>query len=196
MANRRFTRMEPQRSRPPAESAADRDASPAGAPTRDFQAPPVAQESQAAHTAQTPVQVDRAVRSTHSLGDLQIFDGDRQEDGGASNASATALQREAGRGRPLDDSVRAPLEGAFRTDFSDVVVHTDGQAAALSRSLSARAFTAGSDIYFGDSAYDPGSAGGRELLVHELTHVVQQRSGSGTGTIEVSDPRDGAELEA
>ena len=36
------------------------------------------------------------------------------------------------------------------------------------------AFTVGSDVYFADGRYDPSSVPGRELLAHELTHVMQQ----------------------
>jgi uncharacterized protein DUF4157 len=49
--------------------------------------------------------------------------------------------------------------------------------------------------------YDPGSQEGRTTLAHELTHVVQQRSGPVDGTaapggISVSDPSDRFEREA
>jgi len=40
--------------------------------------------------------------------------------------------------------------------------------------LSAQAFTHRNDIYFSAGKYNPGSSGGKELLAHELTHVVQQ----------------------
>ncbi|MBE2184518.1 MAG: DUF4157 domain-containing protein [Anaerolineae bacterium] len=63
-------------------------------------------------------------------------------------------------------------------DFSNVNVHTDAASDNLNRSLGARAFTTGNDIYFRSGEYDPGSSGGQELLAHELTHVVQQTGGS------------------
>lgn len=77
-------------------------------------------------------------------------------------------------GHALDSGVKASLGEALNADFSDVRVHTGADADALNRSLSARAFTTGQDIYFRQGEYNPGSAGGRELLAHELTHVVQQ----------------------
>ncbi|MDJ0805981.1 MAG: DUF4157 domain-containing protein, partial [Gammaproteobacteria bacterium] len=40
--------------------------------------------------------------------------------------------------------------------------------------MNARALTQGADILFGADEYSPGSATGRRLLAHELTHVVQQ----------------------
>ena len=44
----------------------------------------------------------------------------------------------------------------------------------MSRRLGARAFTYGSDVYFGHGMYDPGGSSGGRLLAHELAHVVQQ----------------------
>ena len=77
-------------------------------------------------------------------------------------------------GHALDSGVKASMGDALNADFSGVRVHTGADADALNRSLSARAFTTGQDIYFRQGEYNPGSAGGRELLAHELTHVVQQ----------------------
>jgi hypothetical protein len=78
-------------------------------------------------------------------------------------------------GRALDGVTRSSMEGAFGADFSGVRVHTGPEAATLSESLQAHAFTTGSDIFFGKGA-DPSSS--PELLAHELTHVVQQSGGT------------------
>src|SRR5262249_5767780 len=56
-------------------------------------------------------------------------------------------------------------------------------------------------IVFQRDHYDPSSDAGRVTLAHELTHVVQQRSGpvdgtSAPGGIRVSDPADRFEREA
>jgi hypothetical protein len=40
--------------------------------------------------------------------------------------------------------------------------------------LHAQAFTHGSDLYFNEGKYNPGSNSGKQLLANELTHVVQQ----------------------
>jgi len=85
-----------------------------------------------------------------------------------------AIQGARGGGQPLADSVRGPMEQAFGTDFGGVRVHTGGQADALNRSIQARSFTTGQDIFFRQGEYAPGSRGGQELIAHELTHVVQQ----------------------
>jgi len=86
-----------------------------------------------------------------------------------------------GSGEHLSKEARLPMEQAFGADFSDVRVHTDAEADALNRQLSAKAFTTGQDIFFGQGEYNPGSGSGRELLAHELTHVLQQGSGRVSG---------------
>ena len=66
------------------------------------------------------------------------------------------------------------MEAAFGADLSGVRVHTGGDAAQISQSLGAHAFTHQSDIYFNTGTYDPHSLSGQRLLAHELTHTVQQ----------------------
>jgi hypothetical protein len=63
-------------------------------------------------------------------------------------------------------------------DFGTIRIHADERAAAAAGALNARAFTVGRDIYFGAGEYAPGTRPGRRLLVHELTHVVQQAAGA------------------
>ncbi|MEA1991064.1 MAG: DUF4157 domain-containing protein [Thermodesulfobacteriota bacterium] len=85
-----------------------------------------------------------------------------------------AIQRERGGGQVLDKGVQGQMESSFGADFGGVRVHANTQADTLNRELNARAFTTGQDIFFRQGAYNPGSSSGRELLAHELTHVVQQ----------------------
>lgn len=77
-------------------------------------------------------------------------------------------------GRPLDAQVRAFMEPRFGQDFSGVRVHTDESAAHSADALQARAYTLGRDIVFGAGRFQPQTMDGRELIAHELTHVVQQ----------------------
>ena len=81
-----------------------------------------------------------------------------------------------GSGTPLPLTAQNQMEGAFGADFSAVRIHTDAQADQLSRSLDARAFATGSDIFFRNGAFRPEAESGQHLLAHELTHVVQQNS--------------------
>ena len=87
-----------------------------------------------------------------------------------------------GSGQAIPAPVRTPLEQALGADFRGVRVHTDARADHLNRSLQARAFTTGHDIFFRRGEYNPGGSGGREVLAHELTHVVQQ-NGSTTALV-------------
>jgi hypothetical protein len=79
-----------------------------------------------------------------------------------------------GSGQPLDAGVREYFEPRFGYDFSQVRVHTHEQAAESARTLSAQAYTLGSDIVFAKGQYAPETPSGRWLLAHELTHVIQQ----------------------
>jgi hypothetical protein len=99
-------------------------------------------------------------------------------------------------GRALDSGVRRQMEHAFGSDFTGVRVHTGAQSDSLNKTLNAVAFTTGQDIFFRNSAYDPGSHAGKELLAHELTHVVQQGGAPVQGKLALGAPGDAYEREA
>lgn len=77
-------------------------------------------------------------------------------------------------GRPLDAGTRVLMESRFGYDFSRVRVHTDAKAAESAQTINALAYTAGRNIVFAPGQYVPHQASGRNLIAHELTHVVQQ----------------------
>lgn len=77
-------------------------------------------------------------------------------------------------GQPLTQVQRAFFEPRFGADFSNVRIHTGSTADTAARSVGARAYTRGSDIVFRQSEYRPDDSAGRQLIAHELTHVVQQ----------------------
>jgi len=79
-----------------------------------------------------------------------------------------------GGGEPLPSSERAFFEPRFGQEFGDVRIHSGPEAADLAQRVQARAFTLGDSIVFGAGQYAPGDGAGRQLLAHELTHVVQQ----------------------
>jgi hypothetical protein len=130
-----------------------------------------------------------------------------------NEAVATALQREddvqrspvldvvgKGGGRPLDSTTRTDMEGKFGADFSEVRVHDDATAQQSATAVGARAYTTGHEIVLGEGV-SLGSQDGQHTLAHELTHVVQQRSGPVAGTptadgVSVSDPSDAFEQQA
>src|SRR5204863_9380471 len=124
----------------------------------------------------------------------------------AGNASVSAALEEqetspvkdvvdSGGGKPLDRDTRGFMESRLGADFSDVRVHTDARASESAQSVQAHAYTLGSDVVFQSGKYAPQSDSGKRMLAHELTHVVQQRSGPVDGTpagggIRISNPAD------
>ena len=111
---------------------------------------------------EVPVQMKRQVQ--------RLGEGGFEVDGAFEQRLATSR----GGGTPLPAPVRKFMEPRFGADFSNVRVHTGGESAQLNRSVSAQAFTVGKDIYLGAGKDDVTSSAGKELLAHELTHVVQQ----------------------
>jgi hypothetical protein len=107
-----------------------------------------------------------------------------------------SIQQARGGGQAIDKGVQGQMESAFGVDFSGVRVHTDIQADTLNRELSASAFTTGQDIFFRQGAYNPDSSTGRELIAHELTHVVQQNGDKIQRKLTVGQPGDKYEQEA
>jgi len=100
-------------------------------------------------------------------------------------------------GQPLEDGTREFMEPRFGHDFSRVRVHTDSKAAESARAVNAQAYTVGKDVVFGSNEYAPGTTGGRKLLAHELTHVLQQgMSTNWAGILELGDSHGTAEDEA
>jgi hypothetical protein len=79
-------------------------------------------------------------------------------------------------GQPLDAKTRAFMEPRFGYDFSHVQLHTDEHATKSALSVGARAYTVGRNVVFGSGNYAPHMSAGKELLAHELGHVIQQRN--------------------
>ncbi len=78
-------------------------------------------------------------------------------------------------GQPLDSATLAWMEPRSGHDFSQVRVHTDSGAGDSARAVNALAYTVGRDIVFDSGQYVPKTGARKQLLAHELTHVVQQR---------------------
>ena len=90
-------------------------------------------------------------------------------------------------GQPLDRTTRAFFEPRFGHELGSIRVHADSKGAEAARSIEASAFTSGSHIVFASGRYLPDTRDGKELLAHELTHVIQQQAGgSGNRTIQRS----------
>ena len=73
----------------------------------------------------------------------------------------------------LPKPLRAEMERTYDTDFSSVRI-MESHVPTLNGS---RAYTTGDDIHFAPGQFDPHTDNGREMIGHELAHVVQQRGG-------------------
>ena len=123
----------------------------------------------------------------------------RQHDTDRSHHDPVPLERVAlagitSGGTALPPDVRADMEARLGGDFSAVRVHTGDAAWRSADALSAEAYTVGDDIVFARGVYAPHDPLGRLRLAHELSHVLQQRSGAPGGG--VSDPADPLEVAA
>lgn len=102
----------------------------------------------------------------------------RKADSNSTSAQLSSrIEQSAGNGNPLPSKTQAEMQQAFGYNLDAVNIHTDAEAADLSRQVKAQAFTHGKDIYFNTGKYNPESSEGKQLLAHELTHVIQQNAG-------------------
>ena len=105
----------------------------------------------------------------------------QNQGGGQMDKAPASVERVlAGSGRPLEPGLRRDMEQRFGHDFSRVRLHTDGEAGRSAQDVNASAYTVGDNIVFGAGRFIPGTHEGRRLIAHELTHVLQQSSSSGT----------------
>lgn len=102
-------------------------------------------------------------------------------------------------GQPMDSTTRAGAEQALGFDFGRVRIHAGSADADRSaRAIGAQAYTVGSNIVFADGQYAPSTERGRDLLFHELAHVMQQRPWATTpaGPLQLGAPGSPHEREA
>ena len=71
---------------------------------------------------------------------------------GAAEAEADRLSAGIRSGSP--DTVRRQMGGRLGTDFSSVRFHSDPQSVKENEAIGARAYTRGSDIYFGRGGFE------------------------------------------
>ena len=113
------------------------------------------------------------------------------DDGGvhASNNLSSYVNNLGNFGNPLSKEERNFYEPRFGYDFSKVRIHTDNTATQSAQRINARAYAFGNHIVFNTGQYSPKTKNGKEILGHELTHVVQySRSGNKNVTNSVASP--------
>ena len=105
--------------------------------------------------------------------EIQRFTTDRGR-GPPMGDFSSKLSQSKGSGQPMDSATGSFMSSRFGADFSNVKIHTDNNAASMSNSINAKAFTHQNHIYFNQGQYQPNTHGGKTLLAHELTHTIQQ----------------------
>ena len=95
----------------------------------------------------------------------------------ADSTSPVATDQSRAGGKKLEKETQVFMESRFGTNFDDVRVHADQEAAESAASLRADAYTTGRDIYFAQGKYAATSPEGQRLLAHELAHTIQQGQG-------------------
>jgi hypothetical protein len=98
-------------------------------------------------------------------------------------------------GRPLEPGLMKEMSNRLRFDFSNVRIHSDERAHTSAVEIGALAYTAGPHIAFQRNAFQPSTARGRRVLVHELAHVRQQPR-LAPGELTLGDPQAAEEKSA
>ncbi|MFG1997609.1 DUF4157 domain-containing protein, partial [Spirillospora sp. NPDC048911] len=107
----------------------------------------------------------------------------------------------SGKGRRLSAGLREKLERGLGADLRAMRVHTGPIADGLARALDAEAFTVGSEVFFRDGAFRPGTPDGLWLLAHEAAHVAAHVAQGAGGAVAgspwtMSSPGDPSERDA
>jgi flagellar motor protein MotB len=92
-----------------------------------------------------------------------------------------SIQSLQGGGKFLSLTTRRFFESRFGQDFSQIKVHNNLHGVEIAKSIKARAFTIGNNIFFGSGEYTPETTAGKRLLAHELVHTVQQKKSGQKG---------------
>lgn len=79
-----------------------------------------------------------------------------------------------GKGTPLDTKTRKLIEPRLGFSLENVRIHTSNTSSKLNRKINSNAFTHGNEIFLNKKAYPFQNKKGKNLLIHELTHVIQQ----------------------
>jgi hypothetical protein len=132
--------------------------------------------------------------ASHSPGKRTLVDTVYRSANGKASVTGGEAFGVATSGSSGEVPYRAEMEHAFSEDFSGVKAHLGGAAARSGLdALGARAAAYGNTVAFESASPS------KELVAHELTHVVQQHRGGSDGPqhkADVSMPGDAAEVEA
>ena len=147
-------------------------------------------DTEVTQTGSSPMGIQRKCASCEEEDKVQM----KGEHGTAGSMSAPSAVNDVinSGGQPLDTGTRRFMESRFGHDFGDVQVHDDSLAHQTSADINALAYTHRNHIVFGQGQFRPGSDSGKQLLAHELAHVVQQNKDHKKDLIQHYRPKDSA----
>ncbi|HEY9878109.1 MAG TPA: DUF4157 domain-containing protein [Leptolyngbyaceae cyanobacterium] len=147
-------------------------AAPTSSQVSSLQPRPFTEADEAATVAGTPSHQFEQIAIQPPPTQTKLAGGDSSEQATEQHEGSTNQGNQSKTGN-LPDTIQAKMENAFNADFSDVNVYENSASA---KDLNAIAYTQGNEIHFAPG-HSPYSSQGQEYLGHELSHVVQQRSG-------------------
>ncbi len=115
---------------------------------------------------------NRAIPLQQTIGNHRVGQLLQSEKSESNPTSRDPTQKKANNNLP--EGLQSNLETSFGQDFSNVNIHKNSRQAL---ELNALAFTQDENIHFAPGQFNPNSESGTNLIGHEFTHVVQQRSG-------------------
>ena len=119
----------------------------------------------------------------------------KTEPGALDPQVMTAIES-SGPGHLLPTRSHMDMEQALNTPLPDVEIHDDDRSHSLASVLHADAFTVGRHVFFGQGKYEPHSTQGRQVLAHEMFHVMQNMRGEGPPQGKLDSPTTTAEVVA
>ena len=125
--------------------------------------------------------------------EVQTYRSSETEAISKSPAIEKSLKETRGTGSSLQDSTKSKLEQNLGVDLSGVKIHTGSKAVEMNKQLKSQAFTNKNNIYFNEGKFNPEISSGQHLLVHELTHTIQQGAVPVKSTVENSEKQTGTE---
>ena len=94
--------------------------------------------------------------------------------GTAAPVTSSYIHTLHGNGTALPKTAQTFFTNRMGYNFSHVKIHTDATANHSAKEVNAKAYTVGNHIVFNEGQYNTESAEGKQLMAHELVHVVQQ----------------------
>ncbi len=102
---------------------------------------------------------------------------DGKTEGKSNSFFGQYMSNISSKGSALSKQKRSFFEGKLNDDFSDVKLHNDTEAATAAKAIGAKAFAYKNHVVLNKAYSKEGSIEEKQLLVHELKHVQQQRKG-------------------